>query len=291
MKPSSFRISICLGVTAIILAVSCTKKVPPPSGGSGGGTPNPSNGNFVSLIKNTSGGVTTTDSFKYDNSKRLTSIIVLNGQTSTTTFTYSGSATFPSSYTVENSLVPNNPENHQLWYDGQNRIVKDSTLSGGNLGGTNSNAGNVTYYSYPSGMIATLSVGKNGAAGGQVIDTFFLSNGNVVSAHLLSIGAAGDPQGTVSESIQVTYNSIVNPQFHQAVSSTWGPLLTTLGGYDAVSGYAENTATTWTTVPGLPTIKSTDTASWTVDGKGRGATEVVTDDKGLVVDNFAFTYF
>jgi hypothetical protein len=303
MKPIYFRISVCLSVSAIILAVSCTKNIPPPPGGSGGGgTPNPANGSFLTSIKHNIIGVAITDSFTYDNSNRLISIALPgNNGGQTTTFSYSGSNTVPASYTVKNSLLPNNQEVHQLWYDGQNRIVKDSTISGGNGGGVIhlgdssvvvniNNAGNVTYYTYPQGNIATLTTGKTGAAGGQIIDTFYLSNGNVASLHSLIIGAAGAPQGTVADSTQYTYNTIVNPQFHQSIASTWGPLLTNLGGYDAVSGYGVNTATNWSTVGNLPTTKSTQNHSWTLDGKGRGATETVSDPKVGVVDNLTFTY-
>ena len=306
MKPLPFRISVCLSVSAIILAVSCTKTTPPPPGGSGGGTPNPTNGNFLSSISHHLVGIAVADSFTYDNSNRLISINVPNSATANngqlTTFSYSGSNAVPASYTIKNTIAPNNQEIHQLWYDGQNRIVKDSTISGGALGGVInagdttidinlSNAGNVTYYSYPNGNIVTLSTSKNGPSGGEIVDTFFLSNGNVASSHTYIIGAAGVPQDTVQDSSQYTYNSIVNPNFHQSVASTWGPLLTNLAGYDAVSGYGVNTATLWSKVGNLPNTKTTQTYSWTLDSKGRGATETVTDARAGVLDNIKFNYY
>jgi hypothetical protein len=284
MKPIPFRISVCLCVSAIILAASCTKTTPPPGGGSGSGTPNPTNGNFLSSIRNSVSGISTLDSFTYDNSNRLISIIVPNNGGQTTTFTYSGSSPVPASYKITNSQ--SNEEDHQLWYDGQNRIIKDSTLSG-SLG----NAGNVTYYSYANGIIVAQTVGKNGPSAGQVVDSAFLSNGNVASLHTYEIGATGTPQDTVLDSVQFTYNSIVNPAFHQSIASTIGPLLTNVGGFDFVSGYGVTTAKSWSKVGSLATTTNIQTYSWTLDSKGRGATETITDSKAGVVDSFSFNYY
>jgi hypothetical protein len=298
MKPILFRISVCLSVSAIILAVSCTKTTPPPPGGSGGpGTPNPSNGDFVSSIKQTVFGTSMTDSFTYDASNRLTSIVASNGGP-TTTFTYSGNSTVPASYTVSaqsalNISIP--AQSHQLWYDGQNRIIKDSLMSGGPQtdGTIINNIGQVTYWSYPNGNIAQQTVGKGGPSQGQVVDTFFLNNGNIASKHSWLIGAAGS-KDTVLDSVQYTYNSIVNPNFHQAVASTWGPLLYNNSQFDFISGFAVNTSkTTSKDVAGVNVLnnQSSQTFSYTLDSKGRAATETITDPNAGTVDNITFTYF
>lgn len=288
MKPFSSGISVCLSVCTIILAASCVKSTPTTGGGSGSGS-NPSNSSYLSSIKNNTPLAPIVDSFTYDNSNRLTTITIianssnshLNGE-STVTFSYSGSSTTPGSYIINNP--DQNSSSHQLYYDGQNRITRDSTLDGTGL---------VTYWSYSNGNI--ISTTKSGS-GEQMIDTLFFTNGNVTANHSYIANNAGTADTLLSSS-QYTYTTIVNPCYHQAIAGTFGPLLNNLvidGGFtDFVSGNAKSTATNsgFPGLHGLPQAQSTQTFDWTTDSKDRAATLKVTDPLIGTVGNLIFSYY
>jgi hypothetical protein len=289
MKPFLSVISVCLSLSAIILAVSCVKSTPATGGGSGSGSSNPSNNSYLSSIRNNTPLAQVVDSFTYDNSNRLTKITIaanssnshLSGE-STVTFSYSGSSTTPGSYIINN---PNqNSSSHQLYYDGQDRINKDSALDGTGL---------VTYWSYSSGNIVSTTISGSSE---QMIDTLFFTNGNLTANHSYIANNTGTVD-TLLSSTQYTYNSIVNPCYHQAIASTIGPLLNNLvidGGFtDFVSGYAKSSVTN-NPLPGLhglPVAQSTQTLTWTTDSKDRAATLKVTDPQIGLVGNLIFSYY
>lgn len=288
MKPFPNGISVCLSICTMILAASCVKSTSPTV--SGPETTNPPNSSYLSSIKNNTPLATLVDSFTYDNSNRLTKITIiptnssnshLSGE-STVTFSYSGSNTTPVSYIINN---PNqSTSSHQLNYDGQNRITKDSTLDGTGL---------VTYWSYSNGNI--VSATKSGSSE-QMIDTLFFTNGNVTANHSYIANNAGTADTMLSSS-QYTYTTIVNPCYHQAIASTFGPLLNSLvidGGFtDFVSGYAKSTATNsgFPGLQGLPPAQSTQTFDWTTDSKGRASILKVTDSQIGTIGNLTFTYY
>jgi len=287
MKTFPFGISACLSLCTIILAASCVKSRPTTGGGSG--SSNPSNNSYLSSVLNNTPLAPIVDSFTYDNSNRLTKITIiansskshLSGE-STVTFSYSGSNPTPVSYIINN---PNqSTSSHQLNYDGQNRITKDSTLDGTGL---------VTYWSYSNGNI--VSATKSGSSE-QMIDTLFFTNGNVTANHSYIANNAGTVDTLLSSS-QYTYTTIVNPCYHQAIASTFGPLLNNLvidGGFtDFVSGDAKSTATNsgFLGLDGLPAAQSTQTFDWTTDSKGRAAILKVTDSQIGTIGNLTFSYY
>ena len=294
MKPFFSSIAVCFSLCTIIFAASCVKSTPTPppttGGGSGSGS-NPSNNSYLSSIRNNTPLAPVVDSFTYDNSNRLTKITIianspdshLSGE-STVTFSYSGTSTTPGSYIINNP--DQNSSSHQLYYDGQNRITKDSTLDGTGL---------VTYWSYSNGNI--VSVTKSGSSE-QMIDTLFFNNGNVTTNHSYIANNAGTVDTLLSSS-QYTYTTIVNPCYHQAMASTFGPLLNNLvidGGFtDFVSVNAKSTETNsgfgFPGLHGLPQAQSTRTFDWTTDSKDRAASLKVTDPLIGTVGNLIFSYY
>ena len=99
-----------------------------------------------------------------------------------------GSSAPPSSYT--NNLT-GTTELHQLTYDAQGRIVKDSSLG---------SSGWVIYFSYPANEIAITAL-YDGTIANSIVDTLFLSNGNIGSAHTYGPNNAGtaDSLGTIDQ--------------------------------------------------------------------------------------------
>ncbi|MBN9380401.1 MAG: hypothetical protein J0H74_06530 [Chitinophagaceae bacterium] len=303
MKPFPTGIAICLGISTMIFVASCTKSTTPPThpgGGTGPSNP-PSNGNYLSSIRDGQSS-DLLDSFSYDNSNRLTKIVVYYGSgsgiinigsikidgsnpsTSTVTFSYAGNSTAPASYTVVNSFDQKS-HLHQLQYDGQNRIIKDTALD---------NSGYATTWTYPNGNIAAR---LNSGSDGQILDTLFLTNGNITAQYTYLVGNTGRPD-TVVNSTTSTYSSIVNPNYHQAIASTYGPLLSHIGinggATDYVSVNGISTATEKSQIIGadkLPGATDAQTYTWTTDSKNRAATLKLTDSKIGDISNLKFSYY
>jgi hypothetical protein len=182
------------------------------------------------------------DSFSYDSSHRVASYQQFEYDTSTGTpnsgnwsaiFSLpAGSSAPPSSYT--NNLTGAS-ELHQLTYDAQSRIIKDSSLG---------SSGWVIYFSYPSNEIAITAL-LDGTIGNSIVDTLFLSNGNIGSAHIYGPNNAGTAD-SLEESIKYGFSGTSNPAYHSAITSSVGPLLYILaisgygGNYDAISQKAYN---------------------------------------------------
>ena len=231
------------------------------------------------------------DSFTYDSINRLTAITVTGGGSSSNysageaavTLSYSGSNLFPGSYTLKNSNGSSSL--HQLNYDGQNRIIEDTAMDGTGL---------ATYWSSFDGNIVSVSLPGSGA---KLIDTFFFQNGNVVAMHSYAINNAGAAE-TFLDSIQYTYTTVVNPCYHQAMASTYGPLLNNLapeGGFtDFVSGYGISRATSSGPQIGsvkLPGAEITESFAWSTDSQGRAAALKVTEDSPQgTVGSLTFSY-
>jgi hypothetical protein len=190
-----------------------------------GSSPSTDNGNYyLSSVVTWSPGTKIVDSFKYDSSKRMATFQQFEyDSTSGTPSVFSemiqftapgaGSALPPSYVYTEGSQT----EQHQLSYDGQGRIVRDTSLSG---------TGSVTYYSYPNGNIAMTSWFDGNPLTNE-IDTMYLSNGNISSLHIWLPNDAGT-KDSLQGVANYTYSSLANPAYHAAISSGIGPLLFTL---------------------------------------------------------------
>jgi hypothetical protein len=197
---------------------------------------------WLSSITSWSSPTSVVDSFAYDSSHRIASYTQFEYDTSTgTPISGNWSAIFslpaggsapPPSYTNNLSGVS---ELHQLTYDAQGRIVEDSSLG---------SSGWVIYFSYPANEIAITAL-LNGTIGNSIVDTLFLSNGNIGSSHIYGPNNAGTAD-SLEESIKFGFSSISNPAYHSAITSSVGPLMYILaiagygGNYDAISQKAYN---------------------------------------------------
>ena len=227
------RILLCAPVLVIILATSCSKTSK--SGNSSAPV------FYLSSATTYSPGTSVVDSFSYDSSSHVTQFSQFEydtvGGTPTVktwsaVFATTGTATPPASYTYTTSNIN---QTHELSYDGQGRLVKDTCLS----------TGYVAYYSYPNGNIAT-TVLFNGSTSNNQIDTIFVSNGNATAIHTYMSNSTGTADSLVG-ALNFGFSTTANPLYHSALTNAMGPLLYTLqvdnygGSLDPISVNALNT--------------------------------------------------
>jgi hypothetical protein len=211
-------------VLAVLSIVACKK-----SGSSGNSG---SNNSWLSSVSSWSPQTMIVDSFTYDSSHRLASFIQTAYDTSSgspITNSWSavfalpgGSSTPPQTYTNNLSGVT---ETHQLSYDGQGRIIKDTSLG---------SSGWVIYFSYPNGNIAITAL-YNGTIANSIVDTLFMSGGNIGSVHVYGPNNAGTADSLEGE-VKYGFGSIGNPAYHATLTGSIGPLMYIL----AISGYGGN---------------------------------------------------
>jgi hypothetical protein len=172
------------------------------------------------------------DSFSYDSSHRIASFMQFEFDTSTGTplsgnwsavFSLPGGASaVPPSYT--NNLTGNS-ELHQLFYDGQGRIIEDSSTGV---------SGWIIYFSYPNNNIAITAL-LNGTIGNSIVDTLYLSGANIGNVHVYGPNNAGTAD-SLEGVLKFGYSGIANPAYHSAIASGIGPLIYML----SFSGYGAN---------------------------------------------------
>jgi hypothetical protein len=203
---------------------------------------NANSNSWLSSVTSWSSPTSIVDSFAYDSAHRVASYMQFEYDTSTGTpnsanwsaiFSLpAGSSAPPASYTNNLTGVT---ELHQLTYDAQSRIVKDSSLG---------SSGWVIYFSYPANEIAITAL-WDGTIGNSMVDTLFLTNGNIGSVHAYGPNNAGTAD-SLEQSIKYGFSGISNPAYHSAITSSVGPLLYILaisgygGNYDAISQKAYN---------------------------------------------------
>jgi len=221
---------------------------------------------YLAAIKSYSPGYKQVDSFGYDAGNRLTLFVQyvfdstqggtpMAGYTSMSFSYVDSTSAVPVSYTADYQGGLTN-EVHQLYYDNQNRIIKDTTSAVGS-------GYVVTYYSYPNNNIAS-TVLFDGTYSNTQVDTMFLSNGNIARTSIYY------PQSPDSAYTTLSFSSYANPGYHSNIASTIGPLLNIFsidgfGGIDFVSQKIETGASV--VDDGSPAIGVTYTV--TLDSKGR----------------------
>jgi hypothetical protein len=162
-------------------------------------------------------------------------------------FSFSADAAPPSSYTL--STMTAAKENHLLFYDGTNRLIKDSLLNG-----TNGSLVAFTY-SYGTGYITSATFIKNGGGVQQYSsDTSLITAGNITSF------------GSFLSQHLYTYNNYPNPCYNKTIAASQGPVLSEVTlNYDFYSLNAE-TSVTWV-YPPAP--NQTAVFTLTLDANGR----------------------
>lgn len=272
---------LCFGL--MLMTGSCKK--------SSSGTNKPTNNSYVSSIRNYSPQSLIIDSFTYDNANRLTVYSQFDFDTTTGyaqygalsfTFSYSGNSLTPYGYTLSQPGGAAD-EVHQLTYDGQNRISKDTAIV--------SAQGYVTYYSYPGNAIVS-NVLFVGSFLDNQLDTNWVSNGNITTEHYYFPNNAGT-EDSLEGALQLGYSSLLNPCYHAEIASTIGPLLDNLafdgygGGYtSSVSANAINKLSGL----GIPAGVSLSFV-WTTDSKGRGARLTISAPGLGGSSNIVFAYY
>lgn len=239
-------------------------------------------GSYVSSVSSYtagtgSAGSRVVDSFAYDTTThQVTTFIQYKYDTTSNTptldstiyhFSFSGGSNLPATYTqTVLTLTGSTTSLHQLSYDGQNRITKDTSVSGD---------GFVTYYSYPTNgvVIDILFDGTPGPSNNE-IDSFTVSGSNLsgLKAYYPNAELTADSlEGTLTFS----YSGSANPFYHSGFSNTIGPLFVTLttNGFGSEEDFISASETSSVTIYayGLP---SGITVPFTIatDSKGRVST-------------------
>ncbi len=266
-----------------LIIVSCQKSGvsdnPPVNTGSGS--------SLLSSVRTLSYRTQLVDSFRYDSTHKLAEWIQYVYDTTSGTpaadsqfysFAFAANATVPHSYMISHRSTS---DMHQLTYDAQNRLVKDTGVSG---------SGFVAYFSYPSGNMAT-TVLFDGTIANNQVDTLFLTNGNITEERIYFPNNAGTADSLVAD-LQVGHAASANPGYQPAIANTVGPLLFILAvdGFGGYSDFISNTVVNKLTgiVDGLPaggilnyTIKT--------DASGRVIESSVNTAQGY--SNIVFTYY
>jgi hypothetical protein len=200
-----------------LLIISCKKS-------NSGGNSNEAATSYVSSAISTSPQQQIVDSFRYDSAHRLDSFMITVYDTTTIypqynsqllQFIYIGSNTYPSYYNEYDSALGNiSGDYHLLSYDAQNRISKDTSLSG---------SGYVAYYTYPGNNLASTILWE-GTLQDNMMDTLYMANGNMGSELVYDAQVPGQPD-VLQGDINFSYASTANPCYHAAIANSIGPLL------------------------------------------------------------------
>ena len=223
-------------------------------------------GYYLSSAVSYTAGARVVDSFDYDSAHRLSQFIQTKYDTTTgtpvqtvasTQFVLAAGTTPPTGYSYS---INGNAVVHNLSYDAQGRISKDTCPT----------TGYVAFFSYPGGNIAA-TVLFNGSALDNQIDTLYLSGGNVAMANTWMPNNAGTAD-SLQGSLKFGYSGLANPMYHQTITGSIGPLIYLLtvnglgGGMDPVSQKASSSLSG--NIYGLPS-GLTINFSQSTDSKGR----------------------
>jgi hypothetical protein len=137
-------------------------------------------------------------------------------------FSFSGNSSLPDSYTY--ALNGSATEIHQLTFDGQGRITKDT------CGSTNF----VTYYLY-SGNYIICHILFEGTTDDSHFDTLAVQNGNVTNEKVWTTDFTPWQQ---EADLTLSHATAANPGYKAEVAGSVGPLLYVLSAYN-FGGYSD----------------------------------------------------
>jgi len=210
-----FLRAMIAGLFCVVVFASCHH-----SGSSDGGSP--VNNSYLALASTVSQGSMINDSFSYDDQHRIARFVqyATDGTHSgviTIDFTFSGGNALPAGYTY--TMNTDAPKSHVLAYDGQGRIIKDTSLSGDHF---------VTYYTY-SGNYIINTILFDGTYNDAQIDSLKVTDGNITGTKVW-----GADQGTWEKQGDVTLAHVTaaNPGYKEPVANAIGPLLYVLSVYN-----------------------------------------------------------
>jgi hypothetical protein len=254
--------NLFLVVTISLFLFSCKKDSTSPNNNPTGSTA------YVSSIRFVSPQTQQVDSLMYDTAHHIVQFLQYDYDSTGTTpiadsitvvFSFAPNATVPQSYTYSHIGQGDVNDVHDLTYDANSRIIKDTSLSG---------TGFVTSFSYPTNIIASTILFEGSYYDNQ-LDSLFLSNGNVTTNRVYYSNMSYTE--TLSGSGQFGYSSYANPAYYPAIANSVGPLLNLLT-YDGFGGYTDFNSKELIdqisgTGGGLPPIPVN--INWATDNKGR----------------------
>jgi len=245
---------------------------------------------LLAAIHQYTAGYEVSDSFQYDSVHRVVAFLQsvydsTKGSSLSsgfyTYFAYSGGSSLPYAYTQTINGF-SFTDKHLLTYDGQGRIVRDTSLSG---------SGFVCHYAYPGDNIASTLL-FDGSPGNNQIDTLFLTGGNIHSGHIYYPNTEGGAD-SLSAVFQFGFTAYANPGYNSTASPAIGPLLylLTIDGYGGYSDYISKNAVSQISGSGQGLPPGTVIGiSYTPDAQNRAAKAVETY-AGITVATTVFTYY
>jgi hypothetical protein len=279
---------------SLVLFLSCSKS----------GNTNNSNGSLlVSVTEYQSAPVITKTvrNFSYDQNQELGAVYThtydtLGGQayldSSLITYPSSSATTPPASYDIVWIVGTTTPatgatEHHLLYYDGQDRIIKDSTSSKTVIANTNPNLF-TTYFIYNNSTIVAQYLYPDpnhpGSSLMNALDTFSLFNANLVNSIQYNV-AVGDT--SVLRTDTYLYSTSKNPLYESTLANRLGAALRFNDIGDFISPYLMSQ---WTS-NSAATGQFTRNYNWVTDSLGRVTQGFGTDKiSGQVTDYWTFQY-
>jgi hypothetical protein len=279
---------------SLVLFFSCSKS---------GNTNNSNSSLLVSVTEYQSAPVTTKTvrNFSYDQNQQIGAVYTHTYDTSggqayldssLITYPSSSATTPPASYDIVWIVGTTTPasgatEHHLLYYDGQERIIKDSTSSKTNISNANPNLF-TTYFVYNNSTIVAQSLypDPNNPGSGlmNALDTFSLFNSNLVNSIQYNV-AVGDT--TIYRTDTYLFSTSKNPLYESTLANRLGAALRFNNIGDFISPYLMSQ---WTTNMG-GNSQFTRNYNWVTDSLGRVVQGFGTDKvSGQVTDYWTFQY-
>jgi hypothetical protein len=276
------KLSTLIVLSTLALFWSCKKS------NSGNGTPAPAY--YLSSAVALSPQQRIVDSFYYDTLHRIDTFTQSIYDTSSGSpvfntwmvqFLYQGTNTWPSWYNYYDIPLGGFGDYHLLSYDANDRITKDTSLSG---------SGYVTYFSYPTNNIAATTL-YEGTADNNLIDTLYTRNSNISGEVVYLSDIPGQPD-VLQGDVHFTDASTANPAFHAPISNSIGPLLFNLtanSNGDFVDFISKNAWQRIAGTEGSPPSNVAVTYTLITDSKGRLAK--MTAGSGTSAGTITLSYY
>ena len=283
-----------LFLLALVLLLSCSKS---------GNTNNSNSSLLVSVTEYQSAPVITKTvrNFSYDQNQQLGAVYTHTYDTSggqayldssLITYPSSSATTPPASYDIIWMIGSVNPsqtatEHHLLYYDGQERIIKDSTSSKTNISNANPNLFTI-YFGYNNSTIVAQSSYPDPNHPGfslmNALDTFSLFNGNLVNSLQYTV-AAGNT--SIFRTDTYLFSASKNPLYESTLANRLGAELRFINFGDFISPYLMSQWTSNSSTTG----QFTRNYNWVTDSLGRVTQGFGTDKiSGQVTDYWTFQY-
>lgn len=177
-------------------------------------------------------------------------------------FSFSGTNVFPTSYTlafIQKGSTLSSMETHNLYYDNQNKVIKDSFMDGG------VNYRGVLYFHYNTSNITydffTSTINSNAVEKIRT-DSLFITSGNVTNLHSYYYS----PAIIYNYLQEVRFSTYPNPLYNKDLASGIGAFFRAAIDADFISPYMTNYVSN--TYPPQADV-FTSNFNWVTDTQGR----------------------